>query len=151
MSYMEHWTKEEAERFDSKWKQVSECRLWQSPLDKDGYGSFYFRKKGRRAHRVAYFSYNGAIPDGMVIDHLCKNRSCVAIGHLRLITMRENALENSSSLGAINKRKTMCKRGHPLDRSYGKEKRQRYCSICDKAKRVRLAKKWREEANKTKC
>lgn len=151
MPNMEHLTKKEQDRFDGKCKQSGECKLWTGPLDRDGYGSFYFRKKGRRAHRVAYFSVHGPIPDGMVVDHICKKRHCVQPNHLRLMTMIDNVMQNSNSIGAINRRKTHCKYGHPLDRSYGKGKKQRYCSVCDSAKRVRLAKKWRTEANAVKC
>lgn len=145
---MEHGTQEEVIRFTSKYKELKDCLIWQSPLDKDGYGSFYFRKKNRRAHRVSYFLHKGNIPDGMVIDHICKNRNCVAIGHLRLVTQLQNTMENSRSVGAINKMKTHCKFGHPLDKKYGK---QRYCSKCGNEKRIRLAKKWKAEADAVKC
>ena len=147
---MEYYTQEELERFNKSWKQVDDCKLWQKYLDKDGYGTFYFRKKGRRAHRVAYYFVNGPIPDGMVIDHICKKTRCVCIKHLRLITTKENALENSNSLGAINKNKIVCKNGHPFDRKYGK---QRYCSICQSIKTKRLRKRidqkndWRRRFN----
>jgi hypothetical protein len=148
MNYMEYITKQESERFEKSYKKVGDCKLWKNYLDKDGYGHFYFRKKKRRAHRVAYFMHYGAIPSGMVIDHLCKNRNCVSIEHLRLITIAENILDNSNSLGAINKRKISCKWGHPLDKKYG---RQRYCSVCTKEKSSRLRKQWLEEANKVGC
>jgi len=145
---MENYTQEELNRFNKYWIKFGNCKLWQNYLDKDGYGSFYFRKKLRRAHRVAYFFVNGPIPDGMVIDHICKNRNCVAIEHLRLITAKENNLDNSLSVGAINKRKIFCKNGHPFNRVYGG---QRYCSICENEKSKRLQKKWKEEANRIKC
>lgn len=141
-------TREEWDRFNNCTKRSGECYLWKRKLDKDGYGTFYFRKKNRRAHRVAYFIANGSIGDGMVIDHICKNRNCVAISHLREITTRQNSLENSRSLGAINAMKTHCKFGHPFDRKYGK---QRYCSKCQSEKTKRLRKKWLKEANCIKC
>jgi hypothetical protein len=145
---MEQITQAEIERFNSFCKREGECLLWQRPLDRDGYGSFYFRKKSRRAHRFAYYSRFGNIPVGLVIDHICRNRSCVEPSHLRAVTVRQNSIENSNSVSAKNAAKTHCKQGHPFNRKYGK---QRCCSICDNAKRIRLAKKWREEANKIKC
>jgi len=138
----------ETDRFNSKWTEHGDCHLWNGPLDKDGYGTFYFRKKNRRAHRVAYYFYNGAIPDGMVIDHICKNRNCVAPSHLRCVTVAENILTNSRTVSAQNAMKTHCKNGHVFDRKYGK---QRYCSICDRAKQNRLRKEWQSEANSIKC
>ncbi len=145
---MEYYTQDELNRFNNKWVKKGDCHLWKSPLDKDGYGQFYFRKKGRRAHRVSYFFHNGPIKDEMVIDHICKNRNCVNVSHLRLVTKIENNLENSLSVGAINKKKKLCKNGHPFNRKWGK---QRYCSICENEKTKRLRKKWLEEANKVKC
>ena len=145
---MEHFTNEEKARFDKYWKQKGNCRLWQNALDRDGYGNFYFRKKNRRAHRVAFYFHYGNIPKGMVIDHICKNRNCVAIEHLRLITRRQNNLENSLSVGAINKMKKFCKNGHKFDIEYAN---RRYCSICQREKTRRLRKKWKKEANKIKC
>lgn len=90
-------------RFENSYEKKGDCLLWGKYLDKDGYGSFYFRKKLRKAHRVAFFLKMGNIPDGMVIDHLCKNRNCVAVGHLRVVTRLQNTMENSRSVGAINK------------------------------------------------
>ena len=144
MNYMETYK----QRFQERYKIINGCFIWQGSLDRDGYGTFYFMKKARRAHRVAYYFANGSIPDEMVIDHICRNRNCVNPEHLRCITKTQNTLENSNSVGAINKMKQFCKFGHPLDRKYGK---QRYCSICSSEKSSRLRKKWREEANLIKC
>lgn len=138
----------EQKRFESFYKIIGECFEWQGYLDKDGYGTFFFRKKNRKAHRVSYFLKCGDIPKEMVIDHICKNRRCVNPEHLRLVTKRENTLNNSLSLGAINKVKTHCKLGHPLDKKYGK---QRYCSICENEKAKRQYRKWKEVANSVLC
>lgn len=136
------YTREELTRFNSKWDRDNGCKLWNGALDKDGYGTFFFRRKNRRAHRVAYYIVNGDIPKGMVIDHKCKNRHCVKASHLRVVTIKENSLINSEGVGAKNAQKTHCKNGHPFDRKYGK---QRYCSICQANKTKRLRKKWAME------
>lgn len=141
-------TAEERDRFNSKVKKIGDCLVWQAYKDRDGYGTFYFRKKGRRAHRVAYYMYRGDIPEGYVIDHICKNPACVSIEHLRCITSKENTLVNSRSVAAINAMKTHCKYGHEFDRFYGK---QRYCSICQSNKTKRLRKKWATQADSVKC
>ena len=145
---MEYLTQKELGRLNSGWVKSGDCHLWKRFLDKDGYGSFYFRKKLRRVHRVSYFSKYGSIADGLVVDHVCKNRNCIFVDHLRLVTTAENSLHNSNSVGAINKAKTSCKFGHPFDKIYGK---QRYCSICMSEKTKRLRKKWKAEANLVKC
>ncbi|MGO3650436.1 HNH endonuclease signature motif containing protein [Agrococcus casei] len=63
------------------------------------------------AHRFAYADSRGAIPEGLEIDHLCRNRSCVNPKHLEAVSKREN-LARGYAVPAINARKTHCKRGH---------------------------------------
>jgi hypothetical protein len=140
------YNESEIKRFNNRWVKSGDCYLWQGYLDKDGYGTFFFRKLNRRAHRVSYYMFVGDIPDGMVIDHICAKRNCVNPAHLRVLTPRENSLD-SRGIGAQNARKTHCKYGHPFDRKYGK---QRYCSICSNEKSKRLQAKWRSE-NTIKC
>ena len=118
-----------------------ECWVWMGQKDRDGYGTFWFRRRNRRAHRVSYWASCGDIPEGLVIDHLCRNHWCVNPQHLQCVTVRENALIGDS-VAAKNARKTHCPKGHAYDRHYGK---QRYCSICEKAKRARLRAKWAAE------
>lgn len=133
----------EHERFMAKVrKDGAGCWLWQGPLDRDGYGSFYLRRLNRRAHRVGWYMLNGPIPKGLVVNHICKYRHCVNPQHLELLTARQNALKDSRAVGAVNARKTHCPQGHPFDRRY---KRQRACSVCEAAKARRLRAKWRAE------
>ena len=64
--------------------------------DGPGYGQFELgggsRQKRNRtyAHRFAYEQAKGAIPDGLEIDHLCRNRRCVNPDHLEAVTHQEN-------------------------------------------------------------
>jgi hypothetical protein len=79
------------------------------------YGLFtYGADKFFRAHRVSYKIFSGKLIQGMVIDHICKNRRCVNPDHLRQISNKENVLTNSESGPAKNKAKTHCKHGHEL-------------------------------------
>ena len=88
------------------------CWEWQGPLNRNGYGLFYLSKT-RAAHRVSYEFFVGLIPEGLQIDHLCRNRACVNIEHLEIVTHRENCLRGTSPL-AVNARRTHCVHGHPL-------------------------------------
>lgn len=67
------------------------CWPWTARLDRDGYGTLKM-PTGRsiRAHRFAYELLVGPIPEGLVIDHLCRNRRCVNPAHLEPVTAEEN-------------------------------------------------------------
>lgn len=69
----------------------SGCWFWVGGLSGRGYGVIY-RKRGRnvRAHRVAVEMTKGPIPDGMVLDHLCRVHCCVNPDHLEAVTQGEN-------------------------------------------------------------
>lgn len=72
------------------------CREWTARIDRWGYGltkvhtDGVYRQTG--AHRAAWLALRGAIPEGLVIDHTCRNRACVNIAHLRLVTPATNTL-----------------------------------------------------------
>ncbi len=105
------------ERF---WEKVDkhkpdECWEWLAHKSEKGYG--HFRKNGKmyRAHRFAYEILVGVIPEGLQIDHLCKNRSCVNPAHLRVVTSAENTqagLVAKLTKADIPKIKKMYSRGH---------------------------------------
>lgn len=86
-------TASDIERFWAKVeKSQGTCWQWKAFIHpRTGYGFFYYRNKTGGAHRFAFEIANGAIPDGMEIDHTCHNRSCVNPAHLRLATTKQNA------------------------------------------------------------
>lgn len=95
------------ERFWAKVARTEACWLWLGAQDLQGYG----RLGARLAHRVSYELFSGPIPEGLEIDHLCRVRSCVNPAHLEPVTHQEN-MSRSSLIGAHNRDKTHCKRGH---------------------------------------
>lgn len=66
------------------------------------------------AHRAAYISAKGPIPDGYEVDHLCGNTLCCNPKHLEATPPKVNNLR-SKSYAAENAAKTHCARGHPYD------------------------------------
>ncbi len=75
----------------------SGCHLSTYSVGSHGYAQigWHDHERGRRvmitAHRAAWSAVFGQIPEGMTIDHTCKNRRCVNVSHLRLLSNFENA------------------------------------------------------------
>lgn len=83
------------------------CIVWQGAQNSKGYGCFGVNGRSQLAHRLAWEDANGPIPDGMEIDHLCRNRACITVEHLELVTSRENTRRaRCLSVG------DWCSRGH---------------------------------------
>ena len=105
------------ERFDSKWREdaATGCHVWIAGKDGHGYGAFSYLYRTVGAHRFAWERVNGPIPRGMYVDHMCRNPACVNPAHLRIVTPRQNTMENSVAPAFLNANKTHCPRGHPYD------------------------------------
>ena len=109
-------TPKDVQRFLSKVRVNPEngCHEWQGALNPAGYGGFQIGRAHYLAHRVAYVLTHGEPPEGLVIDHKCKNRRCVNAfgGHLRPLTLAENTRLGTHCQKQIAK--THCPRGHRL-------------------------------------
>lgn len=126
--------------YDRFWAYVNrdvledQCWEWTGALS-DGYG--YFKRavglepRMVKAHRYAYTYLLGEIPEGLVLDHLCRNRKCVNPLHLEPVTNEENILRGESG-PARNARKTHCPQGHPYDElnTYTHTSGWRQCKTC---------------------
>ena len=97
------------------WKKVeiapSGCWEWCGGRTGVGYGAFFVRGRGHGAHRIAYSIFVGPIPEGLQLDHLCRNRGCVNPAHLEVVTQQVNSLRGD----LWNSRKTHCPQGHLYD------------------------------------
>lgn len=117
------------------------CLVWTGSRD-DGYGRPYVMGARVQAARLAYVAHVGPVPDGLVIDHLCRNRACVNHEHLEPVTNRENVLRGEG-VTARQHRKTHCKRGHPLSGDNLRLNRggsgKTDCRVCRKCERLRRA------------
>ena len=124
------------ERFWEKVLFTPGCWIWQASMSGNGsYGQFSVGDAMQRAHRVAYTLFNGRIPDGLVIDHLCRNRACVRPDHLEAVSQEENV--RRGIVGENNRSKTECKRGHKFDADntsirYRDGRVERSCKRCSR-------------------
>lgn len=71
----------------------SECWEWTASKNKDGYGQFWIGHTFIPAHRYAWASQHGDIPEGMFICHHCDNPSCCNPDHLFLGNAQINNLD----------------------------------------------------------
>lgn len=122
-----------ADRFWSKVDFSGECWEWTARVSRNGYGQFTSGGKKLLPHRVSYEHFFGPIPDGLVIDHLCRNKSCVNPEHLESVTQKVNRERgHNAPCGSHNRSKTECLHGHPLDGEnlYRKPNGERCCVTC---------------------
>lgn len=139
------------QRFADKVLVGDGCWEWQGTR-RNGYG--VMRRGGTNnhriaAHRFAWEFFRGPIPDGLVIDHLCRNTGCVNPAHLEPVKQRVNVLRGVS-LAAENAKKTHCKRDHEFTAENTMHVRgERRCRACANARYRAIRAKKKEQAMTT--
>ncbi len=108
------------------------CIVWARARDRDGYGVMSGQnRKQWRAHRLAYVLLVGPIPDGLQLDHLCRNRACINVRHLEPVSPRENTIRGESPNVRLH-RADQCAQGHPYtpENTYVRRDGCRTCRTC---------------------
>lgn len=101
------------DRFNEKWQEdpITSCYVWTASKNRDGYGQFWFRGRKIGAHQFAYLVVFGLVTQGMELDHLCRNTSCVNVHHLEAVTHKINCLRGEAPPAQFARR-VSCPRGH---------------------------------------
>lgn len=92
----------------------SGCLLWTGCSGGQGYGWLRIGGRSYPSHRLSFEHYVGRIQDGMVLDHLCRNRLCINWLHLEPVNRGENVMRGEG-FAPENAAKTQCPQGHPYD------------------------------------
>lgn len=122
------------------WSRVlvgDECWLWTGPPTPKGYGKYRW-EGDQQAHRVAYRMLVGPIPEGLTLDHTCRNRLCVRPAHLDPVT----AVVNTQRGIPFRLSLTVCPEGHPYDEANTYRRpdgRGRMCRTCARARSAAFA------------
>lgn len=124
---MSRWNPEPAHvRVLARCVEDGDCWVWQGPVNRKGYGSVMCPdRRVRPIHRVTYMALVGPIPDGLTLDHTCRNKRCVNPWHLEPVP----SAVNTKRAQPYRKLKTHCPHNHPYIVTPSGRKR---CMECDR-------------------
>lgn len=147
-----HITRTEIERFSEKWKLHPHrslpgkglCWEWTGALAGD-YGGFRHNSKFGLAHRFSHSHYNGPIPEGFEVHHLCEFKRCVNPEHIEALAHKRHVQLTGSIPGAIRasvnarRSKTHCPQGHEYNEENTRQDKRnnRACRVCGRERQRR--------------
>ena len=117
------------------------CWYWLGAINKTGYGVSSIDGQKTLAHRAFWIFENGQVPEGMDLDHLCRNRACINPEHLEVVTRSVNLRRGFEARGCRNGHKFNNEDFSIVHRSDGTTERR--CKVCHRAnnKRVKARKR----------
>lgn len=129
------------DRFWGKVNKTDDCWLWTGCLADTGYGRLTYNTEQWYAHRLSYVLHKGEISEGLVLDHLCRNRACVNPDHLQAVPQSINVLRGLNKAGFEQINRTHCPKGHAYDlaNTYYDKRNWRQCRACNRARSRRYA------------
>lgn len=134
--------------------RMGACWEWTGVRNESGYGYLtittdLYRYRKVRVHRLSYMHFVGPIPEGLVIDHRCRNPACINPDHLEAVTSAENQSRGNQRHMAARSR---CHAGHPfvvgsfrISVRKGGRHRVRVCIPCERERYRRRITRTQEE------
>jgi hypothetical protein len=114
------------------------CLLWTGYRNSRGYGQKWDGKRNQLTHRIMYQAVKGPIPEGLCLDHLCRNPPCCNPAHLEAVTFQENTRRGLAGQHARERAQllTHCTNGHEIteQNTYTRKDGRRQCNVCAKAR-----------------
>lgn len=105
---------------------MEDCWIYLGPFESK-WGATYGRYHNDRAHRRSYETFKGPIPEGLTIDHLCRETLCINPDHLEAVTRQENSRRGNCA-SAVHARMKVCVKGHEFVKVGGR----RQCYECQR-------------------
>jgi len=129
------------------------CWNWPGAKRAGGYGHVGWHDetktpRNESTHRALYKHFNGEVPEGFDLDHLCRNRSCCNPEHLEAVTRRENLLRGKTT-PARRAAVTHCPSGHGYtpENTRVDKKGRRICKECCRTRNRSISKEKKREYN----
>jgi len=123
--------------FGARLEPAGECWRWTGAQHFGNGGGPYGRAHvgGRGgehwyAHRPSWEIHRGPIPEGLTIDHLCRNTLCVNPDHLDPVP---SSVNSKRGVRAYRDDNPLCPRGHD-EWIYRTGRQGRYCAECNRAR-----------------
>jgi hypothetical protein len=123
------------DRLAANMEVEGECWVWTRYRNaRGGYGRISVGGRLATTHRSAYELLVGPIPEGMTLDHLCRNTACFNPDHLEIVTVAENIRRGTQ--GWNMRIRTHCPRGHEYtpETTWIGNKNDRHCRACAREK-----------------
>lgn len=141
-------TPRQAATLHLKVRQDGECLIWvgaKTRKDWRGYAVYDIEGKTTVLHRQLWKDHRGPLTADQQLDHLCRNRACINLDHLEVVTLHENNVIRGEGPAALNNRKTHCPQLHEYspENTYIDGRGRRHCRECGRARHRTYMKKRR--------